>query len=292
MKRYNFLPLSLILYLPLWHTGKALHGSLPYLLNLISYGGIVPVLKQIFSFTPEAIFIALLFFLYTRYAALKVSLLVSSSFLIAISYFFLSPSFFYDNLGLFFIAASLSFSKQKGSAHLFFSLFFLSLLHCFSSLLIGIHYYGYNIPLFFSFLSPITAFYLLMKKDIYPSKITLLTLFPILLFPISFYTHNVLPLSTGTFISTLVSCAAIYILLEKKNIIYTLAVFTAFCLSLLLVESTLLFPYMFTAAALLAHIIQLFYVSRGRLSSHKNKTPRPKRLSLLSLRFYNEHMHY
>jgi hypothetical protein len=256
MKRYNFLPLILILYLPLWYTGKVLHGSIPYLLGLIKYRGIYNIGREIFTFSSLSILIGALFLLYIRYYAAKVSLLISSIFLLSLSYLFLSPSFFYDNLGLFFIITALSFNKEKQSEHLFFSLFFLTLLHCFSSLLISIHYYGYNLPLFFAFLSPISAFYLLIVKKIYPSKSALLSLFPILLFPISYYTHNLSPLTQGTLVSTLVSTAAVYILLEKKSLPASLSIFCLSCLSLFFVEKMLLFPFIFTALALLINISQ------------------------------------
>ncbi|MCH9617045.1 MAG: hypothetical protein SP4CHLAM5_00220 [Chlamydiia bacterium] len=256
MKRYNFYPLILILYLPLWHIGKTLHGSIPYFLSVIEYRGVYNIAREIFSFSPYSIFVGALFLLYIKYAAAKISLFISSIFLLTLSYLFLSPSFFYDNLGLFFIITALSFDKEKQSEHLFFSLFFIALLHCFSSLLISIHYYGYNLPLLFAFLSPISAFYLLIVKKIYPSKITMLSLFPILLFPVSYYTHNLAPLTQGTLLSTLISTAAVYILLEKKSLAPSLSIFILSCLSLFAVEKMLLFPFIFTALALLINIAQ------------------------------------
>lgn len=256
MKKYNFSPLILFLYLPLWHTGKALNGSFSYLLDVIAYRGIYNIGREIFSFSFTAIVVAILFFLYIRYCAPKISLFISSLLLITLSYLFLAPTFFYENLGLFFIITALTFNKEKGSEHLFFSLFFLTLLHLFSSLSISIHYYGYNLPLFFSFLTPICAFYLLISKNIYPTKTALISLFPILLFPVSYYTHNVLALSQGTLLSTVISIAAVYILLERKNLKASLGAFFLSCLSLFLLEKMLFFPFIFTVLALLLNIFQ------------------------------------
>ena len=293
MTRINkTLPLTLMLFLPLWHSCHELNGSLSLLFNLMLYKGAYVFIKEIFFFPIKTICIAIIFHFFIKYVAPKFSIAFTSLILLISYYLFFSSSFFYDNLGIFFLIAAFRFTKQKQTEHLFFSLFYITLLHSFSSFLICIQFYGYNTSLFFIAIAPMICLYSLISKSTYPSKITLISLFPLTLFPVSYFVHNPIPLSLSLLSGGLLLMFSIYILLEKKNYLLLLTCLSLSLLNLLFMEKALVFPFIFLPIALLIGIMQIFYASKYHLSSHTPVLPHPMQPFSPSLRFYNEHMHY
>ncbi len=267
MKRYS--PIVIALYLPLWHTCTKPHGSFPLLINLIKYKGVLSFAREICVFTFPSAILAVLIALFVANIASKISLLLSSSILCLIAYLFFPPSFIYHHLGIFLLISALIFHPKKATEHLFFSLFFITLLHSFSALLTSIHFYGINLPLLSSLLIPITCLYLLATKDIYPSKVTLISLFPLTIFPVAFSLHGDITFNSIYVLAILLLCGSVFVLLEKRSFPY---LFTMFLLTLSIIpflEEKLLFTMAFTPLALFISIFHLLSTSMRRMNKRR-----------------------
>lgn len=267
MKRYA--PIIIALYLPLWHICTKPHGSFPLLINLLKYKGIFCLAREICIFTAPAVIMAVVFAFFIANIASKVSLLLSSSLLCLLSYLFLPPSFIYHQLGIFLLTSALIFHPKKATEHLFFSLFFITLLHSFSALVTSIHFYSINLSLLISLLVPITCLYLLATKDIYPSQVTLILLFPITIFLVAFSLHGEITLNSVYVLAILLLCASLFVLLEKRSFPY---LFTMLVLTLSIIpflEEKLIFPMIFTPFALMISIVHLLSTSIHRMNKRR-----------------------
>ncbi len=267
MKKYS--PLVLALYLPLWHTCTKLGGSFPLLINLIKYKGVLSLAREICVFTFPSAITAVFIALFIANIASKISLLLSSATLCLLAYLFFPPSFIYHQLGIFLLISALIFHPKKATEHLFFSLFFITLLHSFSALLTSIHFYGINLPLLSSLLLPITCLYLLATKDIYPSKVTLISLFPLTIFPVAFSLHGDITFNSVYVLAIFLLCASIYVLLEKRSFPYMLSMLLLTLSIIPFLEEKLLFAVVFTPFALLISIFQLLSTSMRRMNKRR-----------------------
>ncbi|MCH9812289.1 hypothetical protein K0U07_05990, partial [bacterium] len=244
-------------------------GSFFKLIEMIQYGNL-RFFGELFIPSVESIVACALFYLFVRFIAPKISLPLGSVLLLSTSYFFLPITFFYDNLGTFLLALALLPTKKRTSETLFFSLFFLTLLHTFSCLLISFFYYGHNGALYLNALLATVALILLMSKKMYPSQTTMLSLFPILLFPSSYLAHHTLPLSPESIFMSLATLLTIYTLLQKKKESLTIFSLTLWILSIFSMDKLVIFPFAFAGIALCLHLSLLVYANSHRrlLRSH------------------------
>lgn len=291
-KLHKLLPFALIFHVILWHSCHRLNGSFSLLYNLVVYKGSFALIKELFTFPLKSITTGISFYFFIKYIAPKFSIIFTSILILISYYIFFSASFFYNNLGIFFLASALRIDEKKQTEHLFFSLFYITLLHSFSCLLLSIQFYGYNNTLFLISIAPILCLYFLITKTTYPQKLTLVCLFSLTLFPVSYFVHNPIALSFPLFNGVLLLAISINILLGQKTYAKLVPVFLCCCLQLVFTEKALFFPFIFTPISLLIGIMQTFYASKHRLSSHTHVLPHPMRPFSPSLRFYNEHMHY
>jgi hypothetical protein len=257
MKKISaFSPFLLLILLPFLHTCKEFNGSLLMLYNLCFYKGGLPLLRAVLSFPLKAILISILFYFFIDKIAPKFSLFLLSV-AACLAYYLLLPSaFFYNNLGVFFLASLACFKDTKQTRHLFFSLFFITLLHTLSAILIGIHFYGYNLSLFFISFIPIFSLYLLKNRETYPSKIILISLFPLTLFPVSFFVHSTVRLSLSLITGEILLATGIYLLIKGKSIKHLFSLFAISLPYLLFIDKQLLFPFLFLPISLLIGIIR------------------------------------
>jgi len=267
MKRYS--PILIALYLPLWHTCTKLSGSFPLLINLIKYKGVFSLAREMCVFTFPSAFTAAIVALFVSNIASKVSLLLSSSILCLLTYLFFPPSFAYHQLGIFFLISALIFHPKRATEHLFFTLFFITLLHSFSALLTSIHFYGMNLPLQISLSLPVSSLYLLSTKDIYPSKVTLISLFPLTIFPVAFSLHGEITFDSVYVLAIFLHCASIFVLLEKRSFSYLLVMFLLTLSIIPFLEEKLIFPMIFTPVALLISLIHQLSTSMHRMNKRR-----------------------
>ncbi len=256
----QFTPLLLLLILPLWHTCERLNGSFLLLFS----GGSYAFFKEIFLIPLHSIVSAISFYVFIQKVAPKFSLILTSFALVLMAYFFFPPPYFYHHLGVFILASALTFNDRKNCQHLFFSLFFLTLLHTFSALFLCIIFYGTNIPLFLTSFAPITALICLHNKRIYPSIPALISLFPLNLFPISYFVHNIIPLDIPFICSIVFLIAAIYVILEKRSLSYLFLLFVASITVIFFNSKAILFPFIFTPCALLVGMMQILLSSKPK----------------------------
>ncbi len=254
-KRYT--PLLLILIIPLWHTCEKLNGSFSLLIGGLLGSGSLSFCKEIFSFPYHSVLSAIGFHLFIHKVAPKFSLLVTGFILLVALYFFFDPVYFYHNLGIFILASAFIFNEKQNSLHLFLSLFFLTLVHTFSALYICVVFYGYNIPLFLISIAPITALVCLHNKRFFPSKPALISLFPLTLIPTSYFVHNITRLDLPFICSIFLLIGAIYVILEKRSLGFFIPLFLGSAVMIFFNSPVVLFPFMFTPAALLVGIIQI-----------------------------------
>ena len=257
-------PLLLLLFIPLWHTCVRLNGSFSILINGLISSGAYSFLREVFSFQIHSLISAIGFYLFIQKIAPKFSLIFTSCALLLLDYFFFPPHYFYQYLGIFIFASTLIFKDRKNSEHLFYSLFFLTLLHTFSSLFTTILYYGYNIPLFLISFVPITALICLQNKRMYPSKRALISLFPLNLLPTSYFVHNIIPLDIPFMCSILFLIGAIYVILEKRSLSYFIPLFVASISVIFFNSNVLFFPFIFTPCSLLIGIIEMILLSNPK----------------------------
>lgn len=287
----KYLPLTLLTYIPLWHVTKV--GKSPLLIyDLIRFDGFVPFIKSQLHISVETMALSLLFFLFVKHIAPKISLFVSSSVIALLYYLCQRPTLVFDALPLLLIASSLNLNLHQQKKHLFFSLYFFTVLFSVSSLSICITYYGYNIPLFLMMITPAAALYLLAISDIYPKSSISIPLFATATFPLAFLTHNPALLSASYSLIAIVFLFVIIALLHKTNKA-TLAIATASTLTLFFfADKALSTPLLVMLLSQALASMQLFYASRPHLSSHTPVLPHPMQPFSPSFRFYNEYMHY
>lgn len=257
MKKFSFL----LLYIPLWYTTKALSGSYTKLYEMLFFGKLSPVLKEMFAPTLQSAIAAVIFILFVYTIAPKISLLLSSIFALCFSYLFLPISFFYENIPAFFLILAIVPTKKHTSSLLFFSLFFLTLLHTFSCNLLSLFYYGQNEALMLISLPISLALILLASKKVYPQQTTMLALFPLLLLPTSFLAHHHFPITIETIFLVLTMTLTIFTLLQKRKEGITLCALVCCAISILIREQMALLPLLFYVGALLTHLSLLFYAS-------------------------------
>jgi hypothetical protein len=287
----KFTPMICTLFIPFWHISK-LNQSPLLLVNLIRYKGPLACIGEMISFSTQSIICATLFYIFVKRFSLKVSLLISSLIFLSVFYLFLTPTLFYDYMPLFLIAASLSFDPKEHQKHLFFSLFFITLGFTFSCLLTTIHFYGSNLPLFLLMISPLLSLYMLSLKDIYPSKTILLSLLPINIFPMAYLVHNPKSFSLYFVLALLIIINAVYTILSSKSYKITTASTLLSFMALLILPKELHIPFLFIVSALVVKLMQILYESRHPQLSHTHVLQQPMQPFSLSLRFYNEYMHY
>lgn len=292
MKKSDLFPLILLTLLPLWYVSKNLHGDLLSFLNLLYSGGSYALSAEIFSFHGTSLFIGILFYFFIKYLSPKASLLLSSFILTSLYYCLFTPSFFFDHLNVFITVAALSFRSKDHCKHLFYSLYFITLLHTLSSLLTCIYFYKYNIPLLLIIPAPMLSLWLLQSKDVYPSRTTLASLFPLLLLPITYFTHAPSEINLGNILGALLLITSVYALLEKRSYRTLSTLLSLSALPLCFLTKSGAFPFLFTPISLMIGIMQLFYSSRRPRPSRASVLQLPTQPSLPPLHFYNEHMHY
>ena len=263
MKKFLFF-CSLI---PMGFCCKALDGSLSKLLEMALYGNTL-FWKELYLPSLESGVIALLFVLFVQYIAPKVSLLIGSSLALLAAYLFLPTPFFYDHLGSCLLALALIPTKKRNSQTLFFSLFYLTLLHTLSCLLISFFYYGKNEPILLQTLPVAFALILLMAKKVYPSPSTLLVLFPLLLFPCSYQVHHSSSLSAYQMLLTISSILAIYSLLQKQRGL-VLLLSLCFCILCVWMAKEAYLPFVFVGVALSVQLVRYHVVNTNRVHSER-----------------------
>jgi len=292
MKRLaQIYPMTLSLFIPFIHISKLNEGpSLLY--NLLRYRGFTSFLNELIPVTIEGLILAALFYAFVSKYAQKLSLFIWSLILTTIYYFFVPASSIYSQIPLFILASAMTFQTKDQSKHLFFALFFVTLLHTLSAFITCRNFYGYNLPLFVFMLSPILSLYLLSKKETYPSKSLLILLFPINIMPINALVHSPQALSPMFGLALTILIATQILLLVKRTEASLITMIIISLLSLLLIPSQLVIGFIFVPIALGIALMQLFWASKRPLSSHTPVLQHPMQPSSLSLRFYNEYMHY
>jgi hypothetical protein len=254
-------PLLLIFVSFLSYTCQRLDGSFTLLSKGLVKAGPMIFFKEIFSFPVQSIVFACCLYLFIITIAPKFSLLFTSGCLLLFYYLFFSPTLIYSYFGALVLPFANPFNEKKQSEHLFYALFFLTLLHTVSAVHLSTLFYGINKPLLLMATAPFIFLIYLGKTTIYPSKVTLCLIFPLTILPVSYCVHNTISLdflsiyNYGCLISTLI------FLLEKRGISEHLALsFFSIC-AVALCPKEAFFPFIWTP---LIGLITLHYKKRGR----------------------------
>ena len=283
--------MTLSFFVPFLHISK-LNESPVLLWNLIKYKGLASFLNEMIPIRIDSLIAAFLFYLFIKHLSSKISLLIGSLLLITAHYLLLSSSFIYDHAALFIIASCFCLNKSDQSKHLFFSLFYLTVLYTFSAFITCIHYYGYNIPLFMMMIAPILCLFLLSIKQVYPSKTMLISLFPLNILPLAYLVHNPSIFSIPFTLASILLISTLFLMLVKNSYQSLLIAIGISLVSLFIIPKELIIPFSFIPIALSLTLTQLFYASKRPLPSRRHVLQHSTQPYALSLRFYNEYMHY
>ena len=270
---------------------KSCNSDILTFFHIISYNGFVSLFKDICSFSFSSICICCAFTLFIKYLAPKISLFLGGITLMCIYSLVFSPRFFSDNLSLFILSPIFFLHQKQLSQFLFYHLWYCILLQSFSIYLIHINYFGITPSIFILTATTTITLLLLSKKTIYPSKTTLLSIYPLSLLGYCQQLINTATVNFEFIFSILILQITLLALLNKKTII-NLSCSLFLCIIYLTLWKFNSFIISLNAFIIVSSMIEVFFFSKYPPPSHKHASLLPMQPSLPSLHFYNEHMRY
>jgi hypothetical protein len=291
MKNANkHLYLTSLLFLPLWYVIEQCNSSFFALINLIHFKGFFSVTYDVISFSIISITSAFVFHLFIKHISTKVSLSIGGLCLLSVYYFVCSPRLFLDNSSLFIFSSIFFFCKDNHPRLLFFSLCYSILLLAFSKLLLYYNYYGFTNAIAFTTLSLLISLSITANKKVYPSKVTLISLFLVILLPVWNNSPHPLTLTIELVLSCLLVNLIVYSLLNKHrrgfmiaSIICSISYSALFVIAPLLTSIYCLIPAM--------HLFKIYINNRSKESLKKNTPMNAPKVALPSLQFYHKYTH-
>lgn len=205
------------LVIAIFYIENNLQGSFSTALMVAKTHGAISLLIEMFTFSFQAILLALLIVIFVKYIAPSISMFVGSLLITTFYHLFFSPMVFFEHISIFLLIPLLHKQNEHYPSYLFYALYYLVTLAIFSSFRICYLFYGYNTFREILLSCPLFMMILLARRTVYPKTTTLLLLFPCILLPLSLLLHQTPPV-TNSFLYLIFSInLSIFSLLHYKS---------------------------------------------------------------------------